>query len=184
MNYRAIYFLAFFLVLAGFLWKGLYLNPNYVPSELIHNKVPGFNVATVENVNNSISDDIFKGRISILNVWNTSCPACISEHKTFALISQFIQQDANSSNLQLIGFNLNDQLEDANFWLQNQGNPYKLSLFDQRGKLSFDFGISGTPETFLIDQNKVIRLRHQGPINSEIWEHVFKTEINKIQRET
>ena len=55
-------------------------------------------------------------------------------------------------------------------WLQQFGNPYDASAFDADGRVGIDFGVYGVPETFLIDQRGVIRMKHIGPLTPEVIE--------------
>jgi len=68
----------------------------------------------------------------------------------------------------LYGLNYKDQREDAKGWLARFGNPYDASLFDDEGRVGIDFGVYGVPETFVIDQNGVIRLKHIGPLTPDV----------------
>jgi cytochrome c biogenesis protein CcmG/thiol:disulfide interchange protein DsbE len=53
-------------------------------------------------------------------------------------------------------------------WLVNFGNPYTRSLSDIDGLVGIDFGVYGVPETFVIDKQGVIRMKHIGPVTPEV----------------
>ena len=53
-------------------------------------------------------------------------------------------------------------------WLARFGNPYDASFFDEDGRVGIDFGVYGVPETFVIDSNGVIRMKHIGPLTPEV----------------
>ena len=86
------------------------------------------------------------------------------------------------NRLQLIGINYHDTLHDAAHWLEKGGDPYIFTLFDKDGRLGMDFGVYGTPETFIVDQKGVIQYRHVGIITEAIWEHKLVPIIEGIKR--
>ena len=47
------------------------------------------------------------------------------------------------------------------------GDPYRQLLFDQEGKTALDWGLSGVPETYLIDGQGIVRLHFRGPITEQ-----------------
>jgi cytochrome c biogenesis protein CcmG/thiol:disulfide interchange protein DsbE len=69
---------------------------------------------------------------------------------------------AKTKALPIIGLNYKDQRPDGMGWLQQFGNPYDMSIFDQNGRVGIDFGVYGVPETFIIDKKGVIRMKHIG----------------------
>ena len=56
----------------------------------------------------------------------------------------------------------------ASTWLADHGNPYKLTVMDLDGRVGIDYGVYGVPETYVIDQAGVIRMKHTGPITPEV----------------
>jgi cytochrome c biogenesis protein CcmG/thiol:disulfide interchange protein DsbE len=68
----------------------------------------------------------------------------------------------------IYGLDYKDTRADAMAWLARLGNPYDASLFDEDGRVGIDFGVYGVPETFVIDQNGVIRMKHIGPLTPEV----------------
>jgi cytochrome c biogenesis protein CcmG/thiol:disulfide interchange protein DsbE len=155
--------LCLFLAIGGFLWKGLDLNPKSLPSALINQPAPNFNLTTVEDPNRFVKNQILMGKVSLVNFWATWCVTCRTEHTVWMELSK-------KNNLFLIGVNYHDDLITAVQWLKQSGNPYQINLFDKAGKLGLDYGVYGTPETFVIDKAGIIRYRHVGPIDVNIWQ--------------
>ena len=150
-----------FLVLAGFLARGLNLDPREVPSPLIDKPAPKFALQRLDDAARTIRLDDMRGKVWMLNVWASWCVACREEHP---LLVEF----AKKRVVPLYGLNYKDQREDANRWLARFGNPYDASLYDVEGRVGIDFGVYGVPETFVIDQNGVIRLKHIGPLTPDV----------------
>ena len=153
--------LAAFLALAVMLAVGLKLDPREVPSPLIDKPAPKFALQRLDDAARTIRLDDMRGKVWMLNVWASWCVACREEHP---LLVEF----ARKRVVPLYGLNYKDQREDAKAWLARFGNPYDASLFDDEGRVGIDFGVYGVPETFVIDQNGVIRLKHIGPLTPDV----------------
>ncbi|WP_295644412.1 DsbE family thiol:disulfide interchange protein [uncultured Methylibium sp.] len=149
--------LAVFLLLVGFLAKGLKLDPRQVPSPLIDKPAPAFSLPLLSAPDRMLSDQDLRGQVWLLNVWASWCVACRQEHPLLVDL-------ARSGSVPIYGLNYKDKRDDALAWLKQHGDPYKLSLADTAGLVGIDFGVYGVPETFVIDQAGVIRLKHIGPV--------------------
>jgi cytochrome c biogenesis protein CcmG/thiol:disulfide interchange protein DsbE len=53
--------------------------------------------------------------------------------------------------------------------LVQKGNPYANVLMDEIGHFGVDMGVTGAPETFVVDRSGMIVYRHQGVINAQNW---------------
>ncbi len=153
--------LVVFLVLAGFLAKGLTLDPSALPSPLIDKPAPAFELATLPAQKSEpfVSSEML-GRVWVLNVWASWCVACVDEHP---LLVEF----AESSEVTLVGLNYKDKPDAAMAWLGELGNPYDIIADDQEGEVGIDWGVYGVPETFVIDTDGNVRYKHIGPIDEE-----------------
>ena len=162
-NLRFILPLAIFALLAGLLAAGLRLDPREVPSPLIGKPAPGFTLTRLDDPGQTVNRDDMLGKVWMLNVWASWCAACREEHTHLLAL-------ARSKLLPIYGLNYKDVRDDGLTWLARFGDPYDVSLFDQDGRVGIDFGVYGVPETFLIDQQGVIRFKHIGPVTPEIIE--------------
>lgn len=167
------------VLLGGIVWKVLPVDKPSSSSVLMDKPAPNFTAVTVEDPSQSITQAIFKNKITLLNVWSTWCVNCKLDHIMWMEIAK--KSDVLSSlNVQIIGLNYHDNLQDAREWLQVLGNPYFNTLFDPNGRLSIDYGVYGTPETFIVDAEGNIRYRHVGPINRAIWEGTLLPIIARL----
>ena len=73
-----------------------------------------------------------------------------------------------------MGLNYKDERDKAIKWLAELGNPYQVNLYDPDGMLGLDLGVYGAPETFFIDSQGIIRYRHVGDVNPEVWASTLK----------
>jgi len=127
-----------------------------VPSPLIGKAVPEFSILTVEDQTKSFSNEELKGQVSLVNIWASWCVSCRAEHKLLNVLAQ--------QGVKIYGINYKDELVDARRWLSAYGNPYVKSAHDITGRAGIDWGVYGTPETFVIDKKGMIRYKHTGPI--------------------
>ena len=150
-----------FLVLAGFLAFGLKLDPHEVPSPLIDKPAPAFSAAKLSQPDQRVTLGDLKGKAWVLNVWASWCAPCRDEHPLWVAY-------AKRSPVPIYGLNYKDKNEAGVAWLRQLGNPYAESLTDPDGRIGIDYGVYGVPETFVIDSQGVVRLKHTGPITPAV----------------
>lgn len=148
--------LIIFALLVIMLGVGLTLNPRLVPSPLIGKPVPKFELPLL-NQPGSFSDADLRGQVTLLNVWASWCFACRQEHDMVKQLSK--------NGFRVIGFNYKDETDDAVAWLNQFGNPYQVVVQDIDGRVAIDWGVYGAPETFLIDEQGIIRHKVIGPLS-------------------
>src|SRR3546814_11337778 len=68
----------------------------------------------------------------------------------------------------IYGINYKDKPSDAAKWLAEWGNPYVAIGADERGRITAAWGASGITETFIFDQDGLIRYRHAGALSIEL----------------
>jgi cytochrome c biogenesis protein CcmG/thiol:disulfide interchange protein DsbE len=163
-----------FAILAVFLAVGLNRDPHEIPSPLINKPAPAFQLSQLAESNKQFSPNDMKGKVWVFNVWASWCGACREEHPVLV-------QLAKSNIAPLIGLDYKDRRADALSLLMTQGNPYQLSVFDEKGKVGIDYGVYGVPETYVIDKNGVIRFKQIGPINQEVLEKKMIPLIRELQ---
>jgi len=162
-----------FLALAIVLAVGLKLDPREVPSPLIDKPAPKFALARLDDAAKTVRLDDLKGKVFILNVWASWCVACREEHP---ILLDF----AKKRVVPVYGLNYKDTRADASAWLARFGNPYDASFFDEDGRVGLDFGVYGVPETFVVDGNGVIRMKHIGPITPEVLTNKIEPLLKKL----
>ncbi len=113
--------------------------------------------------------------IKLVNVWASWCITCLVEHPFLTKLS--------NANIQIVGLNYKDSNNKASAWLQKHGNPYILSIYDPRGDLAFDLGVTGAPESYLVIDNQVVA-HIQGEMTPKKWETIFHPLIKKARNET
>jgi cytochrome c biogenesis protein CcmG/thiol:disulfide interchange protein DsbE len=167
--------LGVFLVVAGFLVRGLFLNPREVPSPLIGKPAPSFQLAQLHEPGKTLSRDELKGQVWLLNVWASWCVSCREEHPLLVDL-------ARQSLVPIYGLNYKDRREEALGWLQQLGDPYAASIADLDGRVGIDYGVYGVPETFVIDKDGIIRHKHIGPITPDALNNRIIPLVKKLQQ--
>ncbi len=164
--------LAIFLGLVAFLSAGLKLDPREVPSPLIGKPAPAFDLPRLDNAGQRIRREDLLGKVWMLNVWASWCVACREEHPLLVEL-------AARKLVPIYGLDYKDGRQEGQQTLSRFGNPYVASLFDADGRVGIDWGVYGVPETFIIDREGVIRLKHIGPLTPE----VIRTRIEPMVRQ-
>ncbi|MEO7057567.1 MAG: DsbE family thiol:disulfide interchange protein [Caldimonas sp.] len=162
-----------FFALAAILAVGLKRDPREVPSPLIDKPAPKFALATLADPARTVRLEDMRGKVWMLNVWASWCVACREEHP---VLLEFSKKKA----VPIYGLDYKDDPADAQAWLARFGNPYDVSLVDADGRVGIDFGVYGVPETFVIDGNGVIRLKHIGPLTPEVIANKIEPLLKKL----
>ncbi len=171
---KIIPFLLLFALL-GLLGKELfYSNPNELPSALLGEEVPHFNLPDLFQSPKNLTQNALIGRVALLNVWATWCYACGFEHPMLMKISK-------DYHIPIYGIDYKDDTQQAIAWLAEKGNPYVKVGNDKRGDVAIDLGVYGTPETFVISPQGKIIYRHIGNIDQKAWDEILYPLIKKYQ---
>ncbi len=166
--------LVFFFVLVGFFAKGLFLNPREVPSPFIGKAAPLFTLPVAGQTDKSFSTADMKGQVWLLNVWAPWCVSCRVEHKLLMALAE------SRTAPPIVGLNWKDKNREAQQLLVQTGNPYVAVPDDLSGRVGIDWGVTGTPETYLIDRAGIVRLKHVGPIDITVWQNKFVPKLKEL----
>lgn len=164
--------LAILIVLVLFFWKGLSLDPNEMPSALIDRTFPEFALPRLDDQGKTATQTDLLGEVTIVNIWATWCVACKIEHPYLNQLAQ--------SGVRIIGLNYKDDPEAARKWLMDLGDPYQWNIVDRQGTLGIDLGVFGAPETYLLDTKGVIRFKHVGVVDQQVWDEKFLPVIQSL----
>jgi cytochrome c biogenesis protein CcmG/thiol:disulfide interchange protein DsbE len=168
--------LAVFLGIAAFLFRGLGMDPRKVPSPLVNQPAPQFSLPLLDDPQKTLSNADWAGKVCLLNVWATWCVSCRAEHKV-------LMSMARRDGVQIYGLNYKDTRPEARQWLRFYGDPYVANAFDADGRVGIDWGVYGTPETFVIDAQGIVRYKHIGPISESDLKETLLPLIQKLKAE-
>lgn len=176
--------LGLFLALTFFLLQGLYSDPRALDSMQTGKALPPMQLVDVMQPQTHYDNQLFTGEVTLLNVWGTWCVTCAVE---LPFLTQLREQGVRIVGLyyplddpDFAPFNLNQLQGEVRQTLGRLGNPYQLNLLDQNRQYSLDLGVTGAPETFLVDQQGVVRLHHVGDLNQRVWQEKFQPWMEKL----
>ena len=168
--------LALFLVIAIYFTAGLKREPSFLPSMLIDQPTPQFSLPPIEDFEQGLSTKDLNGKVSLINIFGSWCVACQVEHP----LLMKIKADGGPP---IYGIDWNDKPGAGTAWLQRFGNPYERVGDDADGRVAIEFGVTGAPETYLIDKMGRIRHKHIGPITEDDWRDLFVPMIKELENE-
>jgi cytochrome c biogenesis protein CcmG/thiol:disulfide interchange protein DsbE len=167
---RAIFLVPIFVCLV--LLGGLYVflgqgPPSALPSPLVGQSAPDFNLPALDAEAESFSrGDLGTGKPIVVNFFASWCAPCRIEHPT-------LQALAAQKDVIVYGIDYKEALygktaKDARDFLTELGNPYSKINKDDDGRVSIDWGVTGVPETFVVDAKGIIRVHYSGPLSPDI----------------
>ena len=176
---RYVYFapLAVLLVLAGYFSIGLTQNPRDLPSVLLDRPAPAFDLPPIAGFERGLTNASLKGRVVLLNVFASWCPSCRVEHPTLIDL-------AKQGHVSIMGLDWKDEPGAGARWLSELGNPYQEIGDDAQGRVAIDLGVTGAPETFVIDRAGRIRYKQIGPVTEDVWNEILAPLVRKLEAES
>jgi cytochrome c biogenesis protein CcmG, thiol:disulfide interchange protein DsbE len=164
----------FFFVVQKQIGSGDY-NPENMPSALLNKPLPAFQLTDLKT-GTTVTNDVLKNKVVLVNVWATWCPSCAYEHLYLLKLA--------ARGVAVLGVDYKDEPAKAQQWLSEKGNPYIAVLDDRAGTLGLDLGVTGAPETYVVDRKGFIRLRYQGPLDQRVWDEIFKPLFDQLTAES
>ena len=145
-------------------------DPSRLPSALIGQSAPAIALAALEGLNDGAqpidgfsSANLAKGEVSVVNFWASWCAPCVQEHPLLVALKE-------RTGVKLYGVNYKDQAATARRFLGRYGNPFVAVGVDANGRAAIDWGVTGMPETFIVNGKGEIVYKHIGPISAETLE--------------
>ena len=175
----ALPLVVFVLLLAPILWLGLGRgDPSRIPSALIGHRTPQTPLPPLEGLASNgapipgLDPGVFKGKVSVVNVWASWCVPC---HDEAPLLTEL----GRDTRLQIVGINYKDSADNARRFLGRYGNPFGVVGVDANGRAAIEWGVYGVPETFVIGRDAHIAYKLVGPITEDNLNSVLKPQIDK-----
>ena len=154
-----------FTIIFIIFYKGLNNTNIYTPDSKTSFEIPSVSVKLFNSDEIINTLEIFNSnKFYLLNIWSSWCVPCKQEHP---ILMKLMQND----NLKVIGLNYKDTKKNANNFLKELGNPYDNIIFDNKGTNAIEWGAYGVPESFLINNNIIIK-KYIGPLNERSMEEI------------
>lgn len=156
-------------------------DPSKLPSALIGKQAPKTTFAALEGltvggrpVAGFSSDDLAKGKVTVVNFWASWCVPCVQEHPLLIALNE-------RSGVAIVGVNYKDQPDSARRFIGRYGNPYAAVGVDPQGRGAIEWGVYGMPETFVVDGKGRIVYKHVGPITPQSLEQRLLPVIERAK---
>ena len=174
----ALPLIGFALLAALFLMRLYGGDPSKIPSALIGRPAPQTSLPPLQDLARDgaqvpgLDPAVFKGKVSVVNVWASWCVPCHDEAPLLTELSK-------DTRLQIVGINYKDAPDNARRFLGRYGNPFGMVGVDGNGRASIEWGVYGVPETFVVGREGTILYKMVGPVTAANFESVLKAEIEK-----
>ena len=147
--------------------------PHLLPSVLLNTPMPKFTLTALPGRKTStttpFTDADLKGHVSLINVFGSWCIACLEEHPVLMAI-------AKQGQVPIYGIDWRDTPERGAEWLSDHGDPYGLIGQDPDSATAIDLGVTGAPESYVVDADGIIRYKVVGEDHApEIWRSTLQT---------
>jgi cytochrome c biogenesis protein CcmG/thiol:disulfide interchange protein DsbE len=136
-------------------------DPRGVPSPIVGQPVPEFTLASqVPGQGFSSTDLRNAGHVVMINFFASWCVPCALEHPALMGLKQ--------TGLPIWAIAYKDAADKAAGFISRNGDPYARIGRDDTGRVSIDWGLSGVPESFLVDRAGVVQWHYAGPLTPEV----------------
>jgi len=171
-NLKFIIIILFSLFVFFVFFKGLEKPNNYLPEKNLNKIETSLVFKNLYDQKEILLGELINNNsFSIINIWASWCLPCRVEHA-------YLLKLKNISKIDIIGINYKDKKSNAIEFLSDLGSPYSEVLTDKDGTKSIELGAMGVPETYLIN-NEVVIKKYIGPLD----EMKFKEIIEIIKNE-
>ena len=138
--------------------------PDQLPSVLIGKSAPPLNLPRLVTAKSArasaaqVTIEPFRGKPLLVNIFASWCAPCRAEAPALEMLSKRIA---------ILGIAYKDREEDTQQFLGQYGDPFRAIGIDRDGRAGIARGFMGF-ETFLLDADGIVRLRHAGPLTKDV----------------
>ncbi|WP_058369130.1 DsbE family thiol:disulfide interchange protein [Psychrobacter sp. ENNN9_III] len=160
-----VWFLVPFIVFLGLmvmLYMRLGKPTDIVANMALERPVPAFELPLLSDTSRIMTNDNLPDKPFLMNIWGSWCPTCVIEHPFL--------MELEERGVNLVGVNYKDDIGDALSYLNRGGDPFSMSIQDLSGQFALDLGLTGAPETFIVDGDGIIRQHIVGEVNEANWQ--------------
>ena len=135
-------------------------DPHVVPQAMVGKPMPALSLPDLDDGRPRALRELAGGGPVLVNFFASWGGPCVVEHPVLRALG--------AQGVQVVGVAYKDAPEDAQAFLARLGDPFVVRLIDRDGRAGVEFGVTGVPETFLIDGDGTILAKHAGPMSPEI----------------
>lgn len=157
---RLVHFIPALVIAAMVMLFGLILADGKKPQEspLLGKNLPEFSLPAIGE--GRLESRSIKGP-AIINFFASWCVSCRYEHPALLELRQ-------GRKIRIYGIAWKDKEANAAAYLKEQGNPYSAVGLDETGKTAISFGLTGAPESYVLDSGGKIVAVIKEPLSNEM----------------
>jgi peroxiredoxin len=121
---------------------------------------PNFMLTDLTGKEWQLSD--LRGKVVFINFWATWCPPCIQELPSM----EALKQRLSTASFQMLTILYSDRPELGQSMVNKSGYSFPV-LIDTDAAVGRQYGLTGVPETFIIDPQGILREKFIGPFDWE-----------------
>jgi len=160
-RWKALVALALAAAFLGVLGFGLTRDAQVLPSAIIGQKAPQFDLETLDG--DSIDLSSLQGQVVLLNFWASWCIPCREEHP----VLEMADKRYDGKGVRLIGVVYQDTRSNARRFLEQHGGGWP-SVLDPSSRVAISYGVYGVPETYFVDPTGRVVQKHVGPLTWDL----------------
>lgn len=127
-------------------------------SPLVGRAAPAIDAPTVDG--GHVNIDHYRGQWVLVNYFATWCIPCRQEHPDLV---RFADRHHSRGDLQVIGVVYADSYDAVRTFRHDNGGTWPMAE-DPNGRIAIDWGVSGVPESFLVDPTGIVRAKVLGGV--------------------
>ena len=157
---RFVYFapvLGFFALVVVFGAYALHHDPQVIPRATVGQNAPNDALPTLAGSPPAPIRAALKGT-TLVNFFASWCGPCATEAPTLAALK--------AEGVNVVGVAWKDDPARTRDFLARYGDPYQTVFVDQDGRAGIDFGVTGVPETYLVDARGKILDKQAQPLTA------------------
>ncbi len=133
-------------------------DPASIGSAVVGRPAPRLDLPALREGEPALTDSLLRtGKPVLVNFFASWCTPCLAEHPLFTRLRE-------REGATIVGIAWKNKRADATAWLARLGDPFRYAGLDLEGRTGLDWGLSGVPETYLVDGDGIVRRHWRGPI--------------------
>ena len=122
-------------------------------------RAPDFNFPGLDGKMIRLADQ--KGKVVLVNIWATWCPPCVDEMPSM----EKLYQKFKGQDFEILAVSIDETgLKAVAPFMKKTGLTFP-ALIDSKGTIKATYGITGVPESFIIDKQGVLIKKIVGPVD-------------------